>query len=141
ALPIDLITRTLSSLIPTITQLLSTPMSSLSGGQRQLIAFFMTTFVSPQLLLLDEPTAALDPQAATKLLQFAQRYIQDNKITTVLITHDPELALALGTKIWVLDQGRIVKQFDRSQARELSAKDLIGSIDYQALRIPTIEVP
>ncbi len=134
ALPTDLITSTLSGLIPNIVQLLSTPMSSLSGGQRQLIAFFMTTFVSPQLLLLDEPTAALDPQAATKLLQFAQQYIQDNKITTVLITHDPELALAVGTKIWVLEQGTLVKQFDRNELGQLTAKDLIGSIDYQALR-------
>lgn len=134
ALPVDLITTALGALIPSISSLLSVPMSSLSGGQRQLIAFFMTTFISPQLLLLDEPTAALDPQAATKLLLFAQRYIKEHKITTILITHDPELALSLGTAIWVLDKGSIIKQFTQDEIDKLSSKDLIGAIDYDALR-------
>ncbi|MBA3751817.1 ATP-binding cassette domain-containing protein [Candidatus Dependentiae bacterium] len=133
ALPTELISSTLTKLMPDIQSLLTTPMESLSGGQRQLIAFFMTTYVPPKLLLLDEPTAALDPQAATKLLQFAYDHIQKNRITTMLITHDPELAFALATKIWVLDKGLIVKQFDKQQMSRLSAEDLVGSIDYKSL--------
>lgn len=114
--------------------LLKTPMQNLSGGQRQLLAFVMATLAyPPELLLLDEPTAALDPMAATKLLQFALEYIRKNGITTLLITHDPHLALAIGNKIWILDNGTIIKQYSQEEKKLLSAQDLIGHIQYDQL--------
>ncbi len=114
---------------------LDTPMKSLSGGQRQLLAFIMATAVPPQLFLLDEPTAALDPIAATKLLQFAIKWIKDHHMTTILITHDPHLALTIGKKIWILENGTITKQYDEKDLPHLSAADLIGHIDYKALMV------
>lgn len=114
-------------------KILHTPMKDLSGGQRQLLAFIMATLIPPRLFLLDEPTAALDPQAATKLLQFAIKFISEHKMTTLLITHDPELALAIGKKIWILEKGTISKQFEEKNIANLSASDLIGHIDYQNL--------
>lgn len=113
---------------------LDKPMWSLSGGQRQLIAFVMATLVPPKILLLDEPTAALDPAAATKLLIFAGELIKKYGITTLLITHDPHIALAMGNKLWVLEQGRLTKQFEGEQKAGLSPDHLIGHIDYEALR-------
>jgi len=114
-------------------KILQTPMKNLSGGQRQLLAFIMATILPPRLFMLDEPTAALDPQSATKLLQFAIKFINDHALTTLLITHDPELALAIGKKIWILENGHITKQFDVQKGINLSASDLIGHIDYQKL--------
>ncbi|HLW72753.1 MAG TPA: ATP-binding cassette domain-containing protein [Candidatus Babeliales bacterium] len=114
-------------------KILNTPMKDLSGGQRQLLAFIMATILPPRLFMLDEPTAALDPQSATKLLQFAIKFINEHSLTTLLITHDPELALAIGTKIWVLENGQITKQFDTRDTVTLSASDLIGHIDYKKL--------
>jgi putative ABC transport system ATP-binding protein len=114
-------------------KILETPMKDLSGGQRQLLAFLMATAVPPKLFLLDEPTAALDPASATKLLQFALKWINQHKMTTILITHDPELALTIGTKIWILENGTITKQFNKKDHPHLSATDLIGHIDYNAL--------
>jgi putative ABC transport system ATP-binding protein len=114
-------------------KLLRTPMKDLSGGQRQLLAFIMATILPPRLLMLDEPTAALDPQSATRLLQYAIRYINEHKVTTLLITHDPELALTIGKKIWVLENGQITKQFDKHETTNLSPSDLIGHIDYKKL--------
>lgn len=114
-------------------KILNTPMKDLSGGQRQLLAFIMATILPPRLFMLDEPTAALDPQSATKLLQFAIKFINEHTMTTLLITHDPELALAIGKKIWVLENGEITKQFDTRDTANLSASDLIGHIDYQKL--------
>ena len=114
-------------------KILNTPMKDLSGGQRQLLAFIMATILPPRLFMLDEPTAALDPQSATKLLQFAIKFINEHALTTLLITHDPELALAIGKKIWVLENGEITKQFDVSDAINLSPSDLIGHIDYKKL--------
>jgi putative ABC transport system ATP-binding protein len=114
-------------------KILHTPMKDLSGGQRQVLAFIMATLLPPRLFMLDEPTAALDPQAATKLLQFAIKFINEHKMTTLLITHDPELALAIGKKIWILENGQITKQFDTHDIKNLSASDLIGHIDYKKL--------
>jgi len=114
-------------------KILHTPMKDLSGGQRQLLAFIMATILPPRLFMLDEPTAALDPQSATKLLQFAIKFINEHKMTTLLITHDPQLAIAIGKKIWVLEDGQITKQFDTRDTSTISASDLIGHIDYQKL--------
>jgi putative tryptophan/tyrosine transport system ATP-binding protein len=114
-------------------KILNTPMKDLSGGQRQLLAFIMATILPPRLFMLDEPTAALDPQSATKLLQFAIKFINEHAMTTLLITHDPELALVIGKKIWVLENGQITKQFDTRDTMNLSASDLIGHIDYKKL--------
>jgi putative tryptophan/tyrosine transport system ATP-binding protein len=113
--------------------ILQKPMNSLSGGQRQLIAFIMSTQQAPKILLLDEPTAALDPQTATKLLKFAYQFVHKHKTTTLLITHDPHIALSLGNKIWILEDGRITRQFGAKNKKNLNAEHLIGHIDYAAL--------
>lgn len=108
-------------------------MNSLSGGQRQLIAFIMSTLHIPQILLLDEPTAALDPQAATKLLQFASSFIKQHKVTTLMITHDPHIALSMGNKIWILEDGKISRQYNEADKKSLNPDKLIGQIDYESL--------
>lgn len=113
--------------------ILDRPMNALSGGQRQLIAFVMSMQLTPKILLLDEPTAALDPQSATKLLQYASRYINKYKITTLLITHDPQIALHMGNKVWVLENGKISKQFNEQDKKTLHPDQLIGQIDYEKI--------
>ena len=116
-----------------IEPLLDKPMGALSGGQRQLLAFGIATINRPLLLLLDEPTSALDPQAATQLLRTVLSYSAQERVTTLLITHDPDIALSIGNRIWVLESGRITKQLSAQDKSNLSAHDLIGSIDYQSL--------
>lgn len=115
--------------------ILDKQMNSLSGGQRQLIAFAMATLMIPKVLLLDEPTAALDPQAATRLLTYAARFIKEHTITTLLITHDPHIALSLGNKIWILEQGHITKQYGKQDKSSLDPNKLIGQIDYKQLAL------
>jgi putative ABC transport system ATP-binding protein len=109
-------------------------MNDLSGGQRQLVAFAMATQLIPKILLLDEPTAALDPQAATTLLVHATKFIKRHQVTTLLITHDPQIALSVGNKIWILENGSITKQYDASAKKDLSPEKLIGQIDYEKLK-------
>ncbi len=117
-----------------VSHLLEKTMSALSGGQRQLVAFIMAIALPPKLLLLDEPTAALDPNAATKLLTLVNKYVRHKDITTVLITHDPHLALALGNKLWVLEQGKITRQYEKQDKSRLTPEELIGHIDYEKLK-------
>lgn len=113
--------------------ILNQRMDTLSGGQRQLIALVMATQLIPKVLLLDEPTAALDPQSATKLLYHATQFIQKHGITTLLITHDPYIALNIGNKVWVLENGTIAKQFGPDEKSTLDPEKLIGQIDYAHL--------
>jgi len=117
-----------------LNSLLDQPMHSLSGGQRQLIAFLMAIVIPPKILLLDEPTAALDPEAATKLLLCVQKYIKKHKIITLLITHDPHLACIMGNKVWVLDQGIIQHKYDKNEKKTLHPDELIGSITYEQIK-------
>lgn len=113
--------------------ILDKKMESLSGGQRQLIAFAMSTQLIPNILLLDEPTAALDPQAATTLLTHATHFIKKHAVTTLLITHDPYIALHIGNKIWVLEHGTITRTYNEQDKAHLTPEKLIGSIDYTGI--------
>lgn len=115
------------------TDILDQPMNTLSGGQRQLVAFGMATQLIPKLLLLDEPTAALDPQASTMLLHHAVHFINRHRITTLLITHDPYVALNVGNKVWILDQGKITRQYNQEEKETLKPDHLIGSINYEKI--------
>ena len=99
-------------------EILFTKMNELSGGQRQLIAFVMATQLHPHILLLDEPTAALDPQASTALLFHTKKFIEKHKVTALLITHDPLIALHMGNKIWILENGSIIKQYDEEEKKK-----------------------
>lgn len=99
---------------------LDTPMGSLSGGQRQIIAFVMATLVAPQLLLLDEPTAALDPSSALKLMNLAHSYIKKHQISAILISHDLKQALSFGDKIWILSKGTICKEITAEEKQQMT---------------------
>lgn len=77
---------------------MNTKIGLLSGGQRQAVTLVMATLVKPKLLLLDEHTAALDPLSAASVLELTNKIINENNITTLMITHNITSALALGTR-------------------------------------------
>ncbi len=113
--------------------LLPLPMKALSGGQRQFVSFIMATLLPPKLLLLDEPTAALDPSSATSLLLGVQKFIKRHPIATLLITHDPEIARSMGNKTWVIKEGAI-ETMHEGKEKFSRATSLIGDIDYSLLK-------
>lgn len=107
--PSDVVDEVLAPLGLNLEKLLDVPMGMLSGGQRQILSFIMATLVPPEVLLLDEPTAALDPRSAAMLVAFIQEYVATHRIPTLLITHDKEIA-AIGTKQWALQEGKLVER-------------------------------
>lgn len=87
---------------------MKTKMGLLSGGQRQAASLLMATVAQPSLLLLDEHTAALDPGAAEKVMEVTEKIVTQDRITTLMITHDMDYALSVGERTIMLDCGRLV---------------------------------
>ena len=94
-----------------------TKMGQLSGGQRQAVTLLMSTMVTPKLLLLDEHTAALDPVTAQKVLDITKTVVSENRITTMMITHNISQALHTGNRTIMLSGGKIVLDL-QGEARE-----------------------
>ena len=104
---------------------LSTKMGLLSGGQRQTVTLLMATMQKPQLLLLDEHTAALDPKTADKVLTLTKDIVEKNKLTTLMITHNMKDALRLGNRIIMMHEGRIIFEASGEEKQKLTVNDLL----------------
>ncbi len=102
------------------THILDQRIDSLSGGQRQLLSFLMATAQPIELLLLDEPTAALDPRATKIMMTAVQELSEQKKVGIVLITHDSAIANTFGTALWVLSDGMLVKKIEPEEKKSLS---------------------
>ena len=103
---------------------MSHPVGLLSGGQRQAASLLMATIAEPELLLLDEHTAALDPGAAEKVMALTKKIVEENKITTLMITHDMEYALEYGSRTIMLDSGKIVMDLTGKEREEMTTGKL-----------------
>ena len=104
---------------------MDTKVGVLSGGQRQALSLLMATYAKPQLLLLDEHTAALDPQTAKTVLDLTANIVRKNQMTTLMITHNMEDAIQYGKKIIIMSEGRILDFIDEKRKQNLTVEDLI----------------
>ncbi|WRS28477.1 ATP-binding cassette domain-containing protein [Oscillospiraceae bacterium MB08-C2-2] len=104
---------------------LHTKMGLLSGGQRQAVTLLMATIVTPKLLMLDEHTAALDPATADKVLELTRSIVAENKITTLMVTHNIGSALELGNRTIMLDNGNLVLELEGEARREMTVEKLL----------------
>jgi len=100
------------------------PMGTLSGGQRQALTLLMSIMDNCQVLLLDEPTAALDPRSAEVVMKTANKLISDFKLTAILITHNLKDAYNYGTRIIQMGEGLILKDISTTQKTKLKQNDL-----------------
>ncbi len=98
----------------------------LSGGQRQALTMLMATLVRPELLLLDEHTAALDPKTAQEILRLTQDLIEGRGLTTLMVTHNMNQALALGNRLIMLHRGRIILDAEGREKESLTVEDLVA---------------
>ena len=97
----------------------------LSGGQRQALTLLMATLQKPKLLLLDEHTAALDPKTAAKVLEVTDRIIRQERLTTLMITHNMRDAIAHGNRLIMLYEGRIAVDVSGEDKERLTVEDLL----------------
>lgn len=97
----------------------------LSGGQRQALTLLMATFVKPKILLLDEHTAALDPKTASLVMNVTNDIVTKEKITTLMITHNMKDAIKYGTRLIMLNEGKIIFDIKGEEKQNLSVEDLL----------------
>ena len=105
--------------------MLSKKASSLSGGQRQVLTIMMATMFDPKILLLDEPTASLDPEISKKIQLITQEIIKERRLTTIMVTHNMQEALRYGNRTIMMDRGRIILDIAGKKRENISTDYLI----------------
>ncbi len=104
---------------------LTSKVGLLSGGQRQALTLLMATIQKPKLLLLDEHTAALDPATAAKVLALTDQLISEHQLTTLMITHNMNDAIAHGNRLIMMNQGKIIIDVAGDEKAALTKDDLL----------------
>ena len=104
---------------------ISAKVGLLSGGQRQAVTLLMASLKRPKLLLLDEHTAALDPKTAAKVLEITDRIVEENKLTTLMITHNMKDAIAHGNRLIMMHEGHVVVDVEGEEKKKLTVEDLL----------------
>lgn len=96
----------------------------LSGGQRQALSLLMATLTRPDVLLLDEHTAALDPRTASLNAELTARWVADHGLTTLMVTHNLEHAIQLGHRLIMMHEGQILFEVDGAAKQALTIDGL-----------------
>ncbi|MGN0243953.1 MAG: ABC transporter ATP-binding protein [Lachnospiraceae bacterium] len=101
----------------------------LSGGQRQALTLLMATLQKPELLLLDEHTAALDPKTAKKVLDLTEELVARDNLTTMMVTHNMKDAISIGNRLVMMHEGRIIYDVEGEEKKNLQVKDLLEKFE------------
>ena len=108
---------------------LENAIGSLSGGQRQALTLLMATWLRPELLLLDEHTAALDPKSADLVIALTEQVVTRDKLTTLMVTHSMHQAASLGDRLIMMHRGQIIHDFQGAAKRRLRPDDLLARFE------------
>ncbi len=98
----------------------------LSGGQRQALTLLMATLKKPKLLLLDEHTAALDPRTAAKVLQLSEQIVQENRLMTLMVTHNMRDAIRYGNRLIMMHEGNVILDISGEEKKGLTVEALMN---------------
>ena len=111
---------------------LNAPVSTLSGGQRQALALVMATISKPDILLLDEHIATLDPNTAKVVLELTGEIIRQEKMTAIMVTHNMEIALRYGNRLLMMHKGRIIVNMGERNKKTLTIARLVKAFERAA---------
>ena len=103
----------------------------LSGGQRQALTLLMATLQKPDLLLLDEHTAALDPKTADKVLQLTEEIVARDNLTTLMVTHNMKNAIQYGNRLIMMDGGTVIVDIRGEEKKNLTVRDLLEKFNIE----------
>ena len=106
---------------------LSAKVGLLSGGQRQALTLLMAVMKKPKLLLLDEHTAALDPKTAAKVLALSDKFIEEGRLTAMMVTHNMKDAIAHGNRLIMMNNGRIILDVSGEEKKKLTVEYLLDA--------------
>ncbi len=123
---IDLFKGRVAELEMQLEERLRTVIGTLSGGQRQAISLLMAVIRKPEVLLLDEHTAALDPKSAAQVIKLTKTFIERGNLTTLMVTHSMQQALELGNRTVMMHQGRIIDDISQREKQSLTVDDLLA---------------
>lgn len=101
----------------------------LSGGQRQALTLLMATLQKPKVLLLDEHTAALDPKTAAKVLETTERIVNENHLTTLMVTHNMKDAIVHGNRLIMMNEGKIILNISGEEKKKLTIEQLLHKFE------------
>lgn len=104
---------------------MNTLVGALSGGQRQALSLLMATVITPDLLLLDEHTAALDPKTSDLIINLTNKIVKDKKLTTIMITHNLKHAITYGNRLLMFHKGEIIMDIGQEEKKTLTVEKLI----------------
>ena len=105
---------------------LTSKVGLLSGGQRQALTLLMAVMNEPKLLLLDEHTAALDPKTAATVLSLTDRFIAENGLTAMMVTHNMMDAIKHGNRLIMMNEGNIILDIRGEDKKKLTVEDLLS---------------
>jgi putative ABC transport system ATP-binding protein len=108
---------------------LDNAIGSLSGGQRQALTLLMASWIKPDLLLLDEHTAALDPKSADQVIRLTHDIVARDKLTTLMVTHSMQQAVNLGDRIVMMHRGSILHDLQGSERARARPEDLLSRFE------------
>ena len=108
---------------------MKTDANFLSGGQRQALTLAMATLVRPKILLLDEHTAALDPKTSDMVMNLTRKIVEEQELTTLMITHNMRDALRFGNRLIMMDAGRIIYDVKGEEKKQLTVADLLQKFE------------
>jgi putative ABC transport system ATP-binding protein len=108
---------------------LKNALGSLSGGQRQALTLLMATWLRPEVLLLDEHTAALDPKSADQVIALTERIVKRDKLTTLMVTHSMQQAASLGDRLIMMHRGQVIQDFQGAEKKRLRPDDLVARFE------------
>jgi len=94
-------------------------------ASRQVLTLLMATWLKPQLLLLDEHTAALDPKTADQVIQLTKTIVAGERLTTLMVTHSMHQAVNLGDRLIMMHQGRVIRDITAVEKKHLRVEDLL----------------
>ena len=104
-------------------------LDQLSGGQKQLVGLAQSLIRQPRLLLLDEHTAALDPKTASKVLNLTEEIVDENHLTTLMVTHNMNDAIRLGNRLIMMHEGHVIYDVAGNEKKSLTVADLLQKFE------------